>query len=159
MSLILPNLYLGDKDDAKKISIKMTMVVNCSNHLPFYNRNIKNIRIPVNDPGNGCSLEHVEQQKFMEKVMPVLDEIDKEIRRGGKVLVHCHAGIQRSAAVVLLYIVLKARWRVPMLSMNLNKKKYNYAKKYLISRRPIVFYANTDEFISFQCAIDEILGF
>ena len=103
VSEILPNLWIGNKDIIKESEFKkrnnICCVINCTTNLPFYGNQYK-YRIPVND----------DLTKTMNKLMfSYFNEatilIHKFLKQRKGVLVHCHAGIQRSASVVAAYIM------------------------------------------------------
>lgn len=157
--IIRGKLWLGDRVDARKMGKDMTLVVNCTEHLPV-SKCLKNIRIPIGDPGEGCKNSEYIQKKYAKYAVPVVKEIKKEIDAGGKVLVHCHVGAQRSAALVLLYLVLYGKW-ASLQSRKLpdsvvNKEKFKKARNFLIKKRPVAFFGG--DYMSFECAIKTILG-
>lgn len=156
MTLIIDRLWLGDKDDALVVSDK-TMVVNCTKHLPFASTNTINIRLPINDPGLNCSLDGIDQQIFITKAPAILDKIQLELENGGRVLVHCHVGAQRSAALVLLYLIMKGRWQVNSFisKRQLMNKKFDKGFDYIVDRRPVAFFGG--QHMSMVCAVDYLL--
>lgn len=92
-----------DADFVQKNNI--TLIVNCSKTIPFRFKNLKYIRIPVRDPGPGFEISH-KDINVMTKCLPqVVDLIHNEIINGGNVLIHCRAGIQRSATVAVAFIL------------------------------------------------------
>jgi len=99
-------LYLGNihsLDDADKFYF----IVNCTNHIKITRKCktgiddcMDTIRIPVDDHPTECErmLKYIESTRVLEKI--------HECRMKSKpVLVHCHAGIQRSAAIIACYII------------------------------------------------------
>ncbi|XP_078076567.1 dual specificity protein phosphatase 8 isoform X1 [Mustelus asterias] len=99
---ILPHLYLGSQKDVLNKDLMaqngITFVLNASNSCPkpdFISES-HFMRIPVND-------------NYCEKLLPWLDEsvvfIDKAKVSNCRVLVHCLAGISRSATVAIAYIM------------------------------------------------------
>ncbi|XP_075461770.1 dual specificity protein phosphatase 8-like [Ascaphus truei] len=99
---ILPHLYLGSQNDAMNQEVinenGITHVLNVSYSCPkpvFIPDNYF-LRIPIND-------------SYCEKILPWLhaavEFIEKVELANGKVLVHCLAGISRSAAVAIAYIM------------------------------------------------------
>jgi hypothetical protein len=97
-------------------------VFNCTKTLPFHPSVPYQYRIPVDD-----NLEPAEI-KNMEKWAPeIAYKIHHEYSAGRRILVHCHAGMQRSATAVAFFLmILTGR---PLIQV-----------MYLIqSRRPITF--------------------
>ncbi|XP_072551243.1 dual specificity protein phosphatase 8 [Salminus brasiliensis] len=99
---ILPHLYLGSQKDVlnKELMAQngITYVLNASNTCPkpdFISEN-HFLRIPVND-------------SYCEKLLPWLEKtnefIDKAKVSNCRVIVHCLAGISRSATIAIAYIM------------------------------------------------------
>ncbi|CAH2318930.1 dual specificity phosphatase 8 isoform X1 [Pelobates cultripes] len=99
---ILPHLYLGSQNDVMNQEVinqnGITHVLNVSYSCPkpLFIPDNHFLRIPVND-------------SYCEKILPWLSAavefIEKVELVNGKVLVHCLAGISRSAAVAIAYIM------------------------------------------------------
>nr|XP_033808094.1 dual specificity protein phosphatase 16 [Geotrypetes seraphini]XP_033808095.1 dual specificity protein phosphatase 16 [Geotrypetes seraphini] len=99
---ILPHLYLGcQRDVLNKELIQqndIAYVLNASNTCPKpdFIPESHFLRVPVND-------------SFCEKILPWLDKsvdfIEKAKASNGRVLVHCLAGISRSATIAIAYIM------------------------------------------------------
>jgi len=118
MSEIISGLYLGDEEDAfdQRLSSGLT-VVNIAaeaKQTPYANRYF---HIPANDVPT----------EQLDKYFPyAIQIIEDELTRGNKVLVHCLAGISRSATIVIAYLMWKYRWSFPT--------AYEYVK----TKRPII---------------------
>ena len=125
---IIDNLWLGnyksalDKDFLKSKNIKL--IINLSTDLKFTNLNIDKYRIPIKDNRSKHSNDGIifHFNIIYHKINKIINESN------GGVLIHCRAGMQRSAAFVALYLIKK------------NKIKFNKAKKIITSKRCIVFY-------------------
>ncbi|XP_068133405.1 dual specificity protein phosphatase 16 [Hyperolius riggenbachi] len=99
---ILPHLYLGCQRDVLNKELmqqnEIAFVLNASNTCPKpdFICDSHFLRIPVND-------------SFCEKILPWLDKsvdfIEKAKASNGRVLVHCLAGISRSATIAIAYIM------------------------------------------------------
>ncbi|NXO00409.1 DUS16 phosphatase, partial [Rhinopomastus cyanomelas] len=99
---ILPHLYLGCQRDALNKELMQQndigYVLNASNTCPKpdFIPESHFLRVPVND-------------SFCEKILPWLDKsvdfIEKAKASNGCVLVHCLAGISRSATIAIAYIM------------------------------------------------------
>ena len=99
MYMIIPRLYLSNFYDARNVPTGW-YVINCSKDLPMVST--YGMRLPINDD--------LSQEAFrtMHASLPmIIDRIDNIRNSGGDVLVHCHAGQQRSAAVVAAYLMSK----------------------------------------------------
>lgn len=119
-------LYLGSIDSLED-EYKFYLIVNCTRHIKHVNRHCSNcmdsIRIPVDDHPTECAnmLKYMESTKVLEKI--------HECRMASKpVLVHCHAGIQRSATIVACYLI------------KYYKITPEEAIRFIQSKRPIAFY-------------------
>ena len=120
-------LYLGSIDSLEHAD-KFYLIVNCTRHIKVINRQrnfncMDSIRIPVDDHPTECAtmLKYIESTKVLEKI--------HECRMASKpVLVHCHAGIQRSATIVACYL------------MKYYKITPEEAIRFIQSKRPIAFY-------------------
>ena len=111
MHEILPGLWLGNLEDARQHSAAMDAVVNCTVDLPFFGmiddvpthpnfipRQPDLMRIPVNDD--------VSANASLGPYLPAaVDHIRSRLAQGKRVLVHCFAGMQRSAAVAAAVVM------------------------------------------------------
>ena len=102
---IVPNLWIGsaadaaDRAAAKRRNIKL--VINCSRDIaPTLASTVPLYRIPIDDWTG-------ESKELMKHLPRVVTAIDAVLAGGGGVLVHCFAGMQRSAAVVAAYMMFK----------------------------------------------------
>lgn len=97
---IMENLYLGSKQ-ALTFYENFQLIVNCTNEVGFpHGYSGECIRIAVNDDPYECRkmIQSVLESKVLEHIHRY--RIDKK-----SVLVHCFAGMQRSCAVVALYLI------------------------------------------------------
>ena len=150
-SEILPGFYIGNQrasTDVKFLS-KIDVIVNCTKHIKFTKLTGKKhiyIRIPVNDPGNSDhlsidDLSDNDDQVIMLKYMPIVIELIAHYRKQGKrVLVHCHAGMQRSCIIAAAYIICYGQWAAPTLT----DRQFRIAKterviRLLVNKRPVAF--------------------
>lgn len=105
MNLICENLYLGDQSAALSLDLLLhhgvTHVLNLTESVPnLFRPQLKYLQLKVIDD---------EAQNLESFFMPSIDFIE-EGRQNGKVLVHCKAGVSRSAAIVLAYLIWKKSW-------------------------------------------------
>lgn len=128
MSEIIKNLYLGNYQDAKNM-VDVDMVINCTSNLEFYAPEAKKIRIYVEDNGN-----EEEYKKLYDAIENniLFEEMNGMLSQNKKILCHCMAGQQRSAAIVTCFLI----W----------KYKYDLFEAILFvkSKRSIAFFGNVN---------------
>ncbi|KAL0994108.1 hypothetical protein UPYG_G00117850 [Umbra pygmaea] len=124
ISPILPFLFLGNERDAQDLDLLLRLnigyVVNVTTHLPLYHLGsglVRYKRLPATDN----SKQNLRQ--YFEEVF----EFIEEAHQGGRgVLVHCQAGVSRSATIVIAYLM-----KHTLMTMT-------DAYKYVRGRRPVV---------------------
>ena len=101
---ILPGLWLGNKasseDEDWMRKKNITAVFNATKTLPFAPSVVHQYRLPVDD-----NLEKLEIDNMERWAPQVLIDLIHERSAGKCVLVHCYAGMQRSAALVAMYLI------------------------------------------------------
>lgn len=105
MSEIIPGLFLGGEeaasDKTKLKEMDVTTILNITDHIPFhYESDFTYHRIPITDNLN------INIRQYFERTCEIIDNI---IENKQKILVHCYAGISRSATIVIAYIMKKNR--------------------------------------------------
>jgi protein-tyrosine phosphatase len=96
--IIVSHLYIGNIDALKSASL-FRYIVNCTRHIPSIST-IETTRIAIHD--------HFDESATLLKEIEsthVLERIHNSRIKGQNVLVHCHAGMQRSCAVVAMYLI------------------------------------------------------
>ena len=129
VNLIIPGLFLGngksslDDDFLKKNNIRA--VFNCTKDLPFHH-SIKDDNLQMEE------IRNLELWSF-----EIVYKLAKEHKKGN-VLVHCYAGMQRSAAVVAMYLIA------------IHNMKHEQAISYIKHKRSIAFWPFTNFLKSIQ---------
>ncbi|XP_038148195.1 uncharacterized protein si:dkey-175m17.7 [Cyprinodon tularosa] len=123
ISPILPFLFLGNERDAQDLDLLLRLnigyVVNVTTHLPLYHINLglRYKRLPATDNSKQNLRQYFEE---------VFEFIEEAYQSGQGVLVHCQAGVSRSATIVIAYLM-----KHTLMTMT-------DAYKYVRSRRPVV---------------------
>lgn len=99
---IEPGLWIGSSKDSKDRefmeSHDVRLVVNCTHNLPRKFLHLDFVRVPVHD--------NRDDDRLMFRHLPEAVEAIRDHRaRGNAVLVHCFAGVSRSATVCAAYLV------------------------------------------------------
>ena len=149
---VIPGLWIGNQASSGDVHFlkrhEIKTIINCSTHIPFVDHSEHKrvaVRIPVLDPGPFKPLGYPDVAK-MYKALPDAVEIIKQSLEKGGVLVHCHAGMQRSAAVVVAYLLHHHFEGCKNID-----ESYKRAVKYLREKRARVFYHGWH--VNFQHAI------
>lgn len=127
---ILPGLWLGNRqaalDGAWHQQQRIHAVFNCTKDIPFEAQVTRRYRVPVDDNLRSEEIRNMELWSY-----EIAYKLAAEMRRAEKersaVLVHCAAGMQRSAAVVAMYLIAKQNMRA------------DEAIHFIQSKRPIAF--------------------
>ncbi|KAM8939019.1 uncharacterized protein RCH25_052597 [Pelodytes ibericus] len=129
LSPILPFLFLGNEKDAQDLGRMVTLnighVLNITTHLPLYHAEsgaLRYKRLPATDNSKQ------DLRQYFEEAFEFIEEAQQE---GKGVLIHCQAGVSRSATVVIAYLMKHTLMTVgdaykfvkgkrPIISPNLN---------------------------------------
>ena len=137
---IEPNLWIGDMrapaDDNFLIKNNINVVFNCTPSLPFSKNRIIQYKyqLAINDDLKANSIRN------MALSLPAaVSTLIKHLKNNDRVLVHCHAGMQRSATLIAAYLMAK---------YNLTKKQ---AVKQIQEKRTFAF----TPAVNFDQALDE----
>lgn len=99
--LYIGNIYTALNEDILREN-NIQVVVNCTTDIPFLDADF------IKD-GYRCELEDDKSQEQMEHMLSsfkyILDIIKTHIDNNENVFVHCRAGVQRSASIVVAYLM------------------------------------------------------
>jgi hypothetical protein len=154
---IVPGLWLGNQASSRDVEFlkNIDVVINCSKHIPFEpTSNTFKIRLSVNDPGPPPShrtydgdlskYDSKDDQVVMIKSLDALTGYIAKMRKNNaRILIHCHAGAQRSAAVMAAYLIKHINWKVPSNTLidplQLRRAKFKKVVEFIVKKRPVAF--------------------
>lgn len=123
---IIPRLWLGNAKAAHDVAFlkskNIYTVFNCTKDIPFNTAAKRCYRVPVDDNLKTEEIRNMELWSF-----ETISKLCQEYRSGATILVHCAAGMQRSAAVVAMFLLATAK--IPA----------DEAMAHIRSKRPIAF--------------------
>ena len=101
---IIKNLWIGSEKDAADLSFmkknNIRLIVHATDSVPVYAKGIKTLRVPVGDDSY--------YSEKMGKYIPIaVVAIHDVLAHGHGVLVHCRAGMNRSATIVAGYLMFQ----------------------------------------------------
>jgi len=125
---IIPRLWLGNRvaalDPAWLSAHGITTVFNATKDIPFVDSSpAAKYRIPVDD-----NLEEEEIMNMAKWSPEIVYNVLREYQSGAHILIHCAAGVQRSAAITAMTLIA------------LKGMTTDQAITYIKSRRAIAFY-------------------
>ena len=105
---VVPGLLLGSRYAALNPEYlaekKVKAVFNCTKDIPFDPSIKRQYRIPVDDNLQEPEITNLAKWSY-EIAYKIILEMKRAQEEGGTVLVHCAAGMQRSAASVAIYLI------------------------------------------------------
>lgn len=149
---IIPGLWLGNieaSEDEIFMNINnIKFVINATNDIPCKFREIDYYRVSVDDPGPWLNMENEDNQIMLKEFPYLMIYLRHHLTNKHNVLVHCYAGVQRSAIIVLLYLML-------YVYNGTKEERFKLAYVHLMRKRPYVF--NNGSQIHFKPALIEYL--
>jgi hypothetical protein len=134
---VLPGMWLGSRLaalDPKWLGEKgIKCVFNCTKDIPFVESVQRQYRIPVDD-----NLDPPEIRNLGFWSYEIVFKMTREYQTGQPMLVHCAAGMQRSAACIAMFLIATKGFTP------------DEAVKYIKEKRPIAF----RPFVNFKDAIE-----
>jgi len=147
-TLILPRLWLGNKvaalDDDFLMDKNISVVFNCTKDLPFSKLPLKKYRVPVDD-----NLQASEIKNMTDWSPEIVYKVLNEYNKGETLLIHCYAGMQRSAAVMAMALIVMKR------------KSSEETIEFIREKRPIAFFPQANfgrSIVSFEKHLQRELG-
>ncbi len=135
--MFVPRIWLGKKiasmDESFLRQNGIETVFNCTKDMPFHSSMRRRYRVPVDDNLEEEEIRNMELWSF-----EIIYKLLLEYKQEKTILVHCAAGIQRSAAVVAMFLMV------------FTGMKHEDAMQYIKERRPIAFYKNANFLKSIQ---------
>ena len=123
---IVPGLWLGNQRAALNqnwlAQTGIKAVFNCTKEIPFSPPIQRRYRVPVDDNLQDQEIRNLELWSY-----EIVYKLTREYQTGQPVLVHCAAGMQRSAACVAMFLIA---------TKNMNPEE---AMEFIRDRRPIAF--------------------
>ena len=124
---IIPNVWLGNlraaQDETFLKNAGIQVVFNCTKDAPFHPSIRRRYRIPVDDNLEDSEIRNMELWSY-----EIVYKMIKEYKERRPILVHCHAGMQRSPAVVAMFLIVLYHMGV------------DQSKAFIKQRRPIAFF-------------------
>ncbi len=128
---ILPGIWLGNlkaaQDETFLRNAGIQVVFNCTKDAPFHPSIRRRYRVPVDDNLQPDEIRNLELWGY-----EIVYKMLQELKQGRTIYVHCHAGMQRSPAVVAMFLIA------------VHKMSTDQAKAYIKQRRPIVFFPSAN---------------
>ena len=123
---ITKNIYIGDYKSSYNNKY-FDVIINCTDSLPFYSKNTINRRFHIKD-----DLSFKSNIQFLKQIGSLLQFIHTYDQMNKKILVHCHVGMQRSAAVIASYL------------MKYHNLTCNQSKSYIKRQHPRAFFTGSN---------------
>lgn len=128
---IIPGLWLGNAAASQNAQFlqqnRIATVFNCTKDLPFYPHIVRRYRVPVDDNLQTNEIRNLELWSY-----EIVYKLTREYKTGKPILVHCAAGMQRSAACVAMFLIV---------AKNMTPEQ---AMEYIQNKRPIAFRPNAN---------------
>jgi len=140
---IIPRVWVGNRfaalNDQWLVQNNITVVVNATKDIPFSNNSIitKKYRIPVDD-----NLQEVEINNMASWSPEIAYKVLHEYKQGKNILIHCAAGMQRSAAVMAIFLITLTGQTPAVIMSHIRKKRPITFVPYANFRKSIEHYYN-----------------
>jgi len=119
---IIPRVWLGNRFAARDgewlKANNIEVVFNCSKDIEFHASVKKRYRVPVDD-----NLQPAEINNMTQWSTEIAYKVLREYKAGNNILIHCAAGMQRSAAVLTIFLITLTGERAPVLMSHIRRKR------------------------------------
>lgn len=119
MSEITDQIYVGSYGDASSDQFlserRITHVITCADEFP--SSIIRSgYRIPI--------VDDVADKNTKKYFLEAASVLDRWIKEGNKIMVHCFAGMSRSTSVVITYFIVYKGWSFELAHTHLKQRRY-----------------------------------
>ena len=119
MSEITEQIYVGSYADASSEQYlsdrSITHVITCANEFPS----------SLLRPGYKIQIvDDVADEKTKKYFLEAASVLDRWVREGNKIMVHCFAGMSRSVSVVITYFMMYKGWSFDLAYNHLKQRRY-----------------------------------
>jgi len=119
---IVPRVWLGNRfaawDEKWLKQNNITVIFNCTKDLPFAPSAITRYRVPVDD-----NLQAEEINNMTKWSPEIAYKVFREYKAGKNILIHCAAGMQRSAAVMTFFLITLTGESAPVIMSHIRRKR------------------------------------
>jgi rhodanese-related sulfurtransferase len=119
---IIPRVWLGNRYAAVNgewlSANNITVVFNCTKDLPFHDSIKTRYRIPVDD-----NLKAEEINNMTRWTPEIAAKVLREYKAGKNILIHCAAGMQRSAATMTLFLITLTGESAPVIMSHIRRRR------------------------------------
>jgi protein-tyrosine phosphatase len=118
---LVPNLWIGNANDLLIAEFIKTfdVIINCTKNIPFpESTTCKTVRVFVDDNLDPVELDNL--YKYFDKITQY---IHAYLLNGRRVFVHCYAGKQRSASIIVAYYMRYFRMSLEEATTALQSKR------------------------------------
>jgi hypothetical protein len=121
--IVIPRLWIGNFAASQDILFlktnQITAIFNCTKDLPFKMESGATMyRLPVDD-----NLETAEIRNMSLWSYEAVQKVMIEYKKGSHILIHCAAGMQRSAALVAMFLITYYRTHFMEAAIHLKKRR------------------------------------
>jgi dual specificity protein phosphatase-like protein len=105
---IIKNIWIGNQAASQSKQFmknnNIDVIINCTKHIPFVDLPLIKLRVPINDPGVNAPLDQEDVSLMLNYLPRVTKFINNHYKNDQNIFIHCHAGMQRSAAICAAFL-------------------------------------------------------